>query len=76
MGPAAVATTLSRTTAAVNKRFVGLMAGRGAPAGLVPRDEPVDNICAWGREGRLLVGRTFVDALVVGERLARWMFSD
>lgn len=35
VGPSAAVSALSRTTAAVNRRFVGLMAGRGAPAGLV-----------------------------------------
>lgn len=53
VGPAAAAATLSRTTAAVKIRFVGLMAGRGAPAGLVygvVQDERRTE-AIWGREG-------------------------
>lgn len=53
VGPAAAAATLSRTTAAVKRRFVGLMAGRGAPAGLddgVVQDKSRTE-AIWGRGG-------------------------
>lgn len=60
VGPAAVAATLSRTTAAVKRRFVGLMAGRGAPAGLnsTGRSNVRNGRQYWpGGKGGTIVGR-------------------
>lgn len=51
--PLAAVATLSRTTAAVKRRFVGLMAGRGAPAGLVygvVQDKSRAET-SWGKDG-------------------------
>lgn len=67
MGAAPASTTLSRTTAAVKRRFVGLMAGRGAPAGLDGRELRVLGPAESRHNTLLLVQHTVAAMLVTSD---------